>query len=280
MSARLRVGAPPDLHGAVLSCGLDLPPWSERVEFVREPPARLAAGMRAGELDIALLPLHEALRDQAYDIVPGLSVCSLGAAGIAALHRWRALPKIARIAAREPGHVAGPLVRALFAASGVNAPELVSWEGPPEAARAVADAVLVTGDDALRAAAGEAQRLDLGGAWTSLTRQPFVWSLWAARPGTVDRPTYALLHAARTRGRHDLERLVQEHARATERDLSGLLRQVHESVVYRLGRRQLAAIEEFWTTAAGAGILPAWLPVRFVPFAGACDPLSSRRGRE
>lgn len=280
MTPRWRAGAPDDLVVAPLVSGLDAPPVSERLELSWAPPCELARRLDAGELDLALLPAPEiARRAGAVEVVPGLAVASEGPAG-ALLHLRVPLAEVRRIVSTAPGHAAETLVATLFAAGG-RPVAIDPWPGPLEAALVAQGAVLVAGDDALRgdAPAGRSapQVLDLGAAWTELTGLPLVWWAWAARPGTIDRRTYGLLHAARTRGRRELESIA---ARGPERGVPlGRARAALDGAVYRLGRRQLAGWRALCDAAARAGLLPSPVELTFLPLgtAARCSVVTASR---
>src|SRR4029079_1886172 len=67
---------------------------------------------------------------------------------------------------------------------------------------ATCDAALLIGDPALFAdyRALEADKIDLGDTWTSLTGLPFVWAFWAGRAAVVDLEIVERLQSARDAG--------------------------------------------------------------------------------
>lgn len=283
MTMRRRAGAPGDLVAAPLLSGLEAPPVSERLELSIAPPLELARRLDAGELELALLPSGEiARRGAAVQVVPGLAVASEGPAG-ARLHLRVPLDQVTRIVSTAPGHAAELLAATLFAASG-RAVAVEPWTGSLEGALVAHGAVLVAGDDALRwsppGGRREPQVLDLGAAWTDLTGLPMVWWAWAARPGAIGRETYALLHAARTRGRRELEAIA---ARGPGRGIaSESARAALNGALYRLGRRQLAGWKAFGRAAFEHGLLREPMDLTFFPLraTGGCSVVAPPRRSE
>ncbi len=250
-----RLGAPPDAACAALVAGLDV---------VVAPPRDLARRLALGELDLALLPpqLYAAGAER-FDVVPGLAAGSDGPCGFARLEARGPLAGLHRVAGPAPGapadgHAAEALVRVLFAASGTPV-EIVPFAGTPEEALAEHGARVVAGDEAQGTSAPPgAASIDLGEAWSALTGRPFVWWLWAARPGRCDRATYGRLHGARTRGRFAPGGALPAAAR----------------VRHRLGLREVAGIELFLGELARLDPALVATQVRFAPLGrgAACRP--------
>ena len=135
-----------------------------------------------------------------------------------------------------------------------------------EASLAAAGAVLLHGDDALRAGTPDGTtKLDLSAAWDALTGRPIVWSLWAARPGAVDRDTYTLLHTVRTRGRHDARAIAERLAPPRGIDPARVEAALGTRAMYRLGTPQLEGLARVWSAAAARGWIREPQPLRFLP---------------
>lgn len=282
---RLRLGAPGDFEAAPLICGLDRPPWNELVSLeVTDDPQSAAAALDRGDLHAALLPSHlVAERARRLEIVPGLAVTSRGACGTAVLWHRRPLGELRAAKSLSPGHSGEMLARLLFAASGhplelePSRPEDLSAEGGG------GDALLVAGTparfltrDASRVGGiclgPEWESLDLGAAWKELVGLPFVWHLWAARPGSIDRRVYGMLHGARTLGRRRAEDLVAEFENMHGGDRTELLEVLQSRILYRLGNNELAGLRRFWEEGRRWRLFPAPGPpcLLRLPGSGTC----------
>ncbi len=239
MTTGLRIAVPDDPLVDPLALPLRQGPLALRARVEVRPWARLGESLDGGDADVALLPAHLVIERAArVEIVPGISVASEGAIGAARLLHTGPLREVRTIESRAPGHVAEWLVDSLFVSSGAE---------PPRRVPNAADAILVAGRGAGDDPASGLTALDLGAAWSELTGLPFVWYLWAARPDALDREGYALLHTARTRGRHALAPAI------------------HPRTQHRLGSRQLDGLAAFWAAAARAGLAGESQPLRFLP---------------
>ncbi len=279
---KLRLVASTDVDATPLVDGLDRPPWSARAELTRLPGHdALAQALDEGAADAALIPVDAlAHRAAELEIVPGIAVGADRVSPLVQLLHRVPLADVRTIGIAARGHAAAMLVRLLFRESGRD-PELHEWR--PDRARETKglDALLVTGDEALTCHVGRGmERLDLAEAWAELTTLPFVWSVWAARPASIDRARYGLLHGVRSRGRHRLPQIAESFARRRAIDAAEVSARL-STVTYRLGRRQLDGIRAFWSRAADAGLLPAAPAPRFVPLSASrtCHELAEKIAR-
>jgi chorismate dehydratase len=271
----LRVGAPDRLETLPLVARLEHAAGPGRVALEFAPEDVLAERLAGRELDLALVGAHVPAGARGrYQLVPGMSVGGRGGPAAPRLEHRRPLAEVSTVASLVPGHAAEVLVAVLFAASGRTI-EVRPAPGPAGEALRESDALLLAGDEAVLAPARPGGTLDLAAAWHELTGHPFVWSVWAAWPGHVDRATYALLHTARTRGRHALAHLVARRA-PPGHDPAELEERLTRTLQYRLGSAQLAGLQALWDAAARHGLLPAGFRPAFLPLSAgtACHRLA------
>jgi chorismate dehydratase len=119
-----------------------------------------------------------------------------------------------------------------------------------------ADAAVVIGDVALRAALYDAPRLglrvyDLGELWKEWTGLPFVFAVFAARteflerePGLV-RELHAAFLASRDISLQEVDQVCEQAARWEPFDTDALKQYYTDALDFSLGERQLAGIAEF-----------------------------------
>ncbi len=150
-------------------------------------PSRLADGLAAGELDVALIPSVEYLRgaSRGYEILPGFAIAARGAVRSVKLFSRVPVETIARLALDEGSRTSQALVRVwLDAAHGVRPSSIESLPLGVPPLESTADAVLLIGDRAMKVPDSAFHTVvDLGEAWVALTGLPFVFALWVARPG-------------------------------------------------------------------------------------------------
>ncbi len=164
----LRIGCVQYLNSRPLICDYDGP-------VVFEHPAVLAEMLFAGQLDIALVPVFEALRHPGYQLVDGAVIASDGPVFSVFLAHRGPLADICKIALDPASLSSAHLLKVMLAEFHDLHPEY----------GADGDARLLIGNQAIEfrmnPANADWQLLDLGEEWKRCTRLPFVFALWAMR---------------------------------------------------------------------------------------------------
>ena len=223
----VRVGSVPYLNAKPLTRFIASP-------VAKLEPNQLAAELRAGNLDAALVPLMEVLESPAntYRVADGLALGSERSVFSVYLNYSVPLAKIKTVALDPASKTSVELARLALEKFHRLKPRYVS-PGEP------ADAQLLIGDPAIthRQAHPEQNYLDLATAWREQTGLPFVFAVWAVRlPYWRARSVAGQLRAA---GRLGLSRRDAIARTPFERQY------LTEHLCYDLGPRQKKAIERF-----------------------------------
>src|SRR5262249_48829934 len=147
-------------------------------------PSRLADQLAAGELDVALIPVIEYFRGRDYRIVPDIAITTRGPALSVTLFSRVPWAEIRRVALDEGSRTSATLAQVLLHYRHAIRPEVVPLPIDAEPETTDADAVLLIGDRAMKACLpGFRFAYDLGQEWQDWTSLPFVYAVWAVRPG-------------------------------------------------------------------------------------------------
>jgi chorismate dehydratase len=167
----IRVGSVSYLNAAPLTYGL-----GSAITMLQ--PSRLAAELRAGRLDVALVPLMEVLEAPpgSYRVANGVGIGAEQAVYSVYLHHTVPVAEIRTVALDPASKTSVELARLVLEKFHGLTPRYVTAEEP-------ADAKLLIGDAAIRyrQAHPEAHYLDLATAWRESTGLPFVFAVWAIR---------------------------------------------------------------------------------------------------
>jgi chorismate dehydratase len=216
-------------------------------------PSRLAADLRAGHLDVGLVPLMEVLEATAgtYRVVNGVAIGAQRDVYSVYLNYTGALGKIQTVALDPASKTSVELTRLILEKFHRLKPRYVSPDEP-------ADAQLLIGDPAIihRQAHPEQNYLDLGEAWREQTQLPFVFAVWALRlPLWQSIWTARQLRQAKRTG---VARVNQIARNAFEREY------LTEHLCYDLGDPQKRAIEKFAALLVEIDRLPAAPTLKFI----------------
>lgn len=267
--SKIRVAAVEYLNALPLVHGLDARPELFTMQY--DVPARCAALLHAGSVDLGLIPSIEYLQQPDYRIVPGIAVASDGPVASVALFSKRPATALRSIAVDASSRTANALLRILCAQWFDIDPTFVKMHVDLDRMLKRCDAALVIGDRALfidHEAAG-LEKIDLGEEWSTMTGMPFVWAVWAGRPNVVGPEHLAALQAARDAGVAAREEIARRFTAANDDEekretVRGYLENHIECV---LDERRVTSLGKFYEKAHEIGVVPATRPLRF--YAGA-----------
>jgi len=232
--APFRVGSVSYLNAVPLTRGLES-------EIVFATPSKLAEMLRHNELDAALVSITEVLFNDAYDVLDGIAVASLGEVKSVLLAHRKPLAEITEVFCDPASLTSVNLLKVLLAEQGISPrfATLTSYESA-----ASCDAVLLIGDPAINflRANHPHQLYDLGAAWFEMTRLPFVYAVWALRRAIDHRPLRAKLREARDFGLDTLDYIISSR---TEYDFEFRKDYLGWHIHYHLGAEEKRGIAKF-----------------------------------
>jgi predicted solute-binding protein len=208
-----RVCAVSYLNTTPLTWGLLHGPQRDAFDLRFEIPSICAARLRAGEVDIGLVPAIE-LERQPIELIPPLGIVSRGAVRSILLVSRVPVDEIATLAADLSSRTSVVLAQVILAKRFGVCPVVTAM--PPDVGAMLdrADAALVIGDPALLIdpLRKDATVTDLGLDWTELTGLPMVYAVWAARSGFDWTKAAPVLEASWRFGRERIGAIVAAEA--------------------------------------------------------------------
>jgi len=203
-----------------------------------EHPSVLASRLACGELDVALVPIFEALRSPEFRIADGVAIASRGPVWSVFVAHQGPISDVTEVALDPASLTSANLCKVLFSEWLGTSPRYVPEPAPPGAAR------LMIGNQAIefRARHGDAWRyLDLGEEWLRRTGLPFVFAAWLIRP-EVENPgeIAAAFRALASEGIAKVPEIA-----ASQPDPAFALRYLTEWIRFGLGDEEKAAIALF-----------------------------------
>ncbi|MFM8291605.1 MAG: menaquinone biosynthetic enzyme MqnA/MqnD family protein [Planctomycetia bacterium] len=254
----LRIGAVRYLNTKPLVHGLAAAGFDVRYDL----PSRLADQLVAGRLDVALIPVVELFRHPDHRIVSDACIGCRGPVMSVKLFFRTPPSRVATLAIDEGSRTSAALARILLAERHGVRPTIEPLPIDAGLGDTRADAVLLIGDRALdRGAVGEARSFqlvwDLGDEWCRWTGLPFVFAVWAARPGIDIEPVAPLLAAARDSGRANLAAIAAAEAAPHGLTVPQCLGYLRDNLHYELGPRERESLSRFRLLADTMGLLAA-----------------------
>jgi chorismate dehydratase len=250
-----RVGAVAYLNTAPLIDAL--PQLLPTAEIVLDHPSRLADDLAAGRLDAALVPCIELARHPEWTIVSSACIAAHGPVLSVKLLFRRPPSEVTTLALDEGSRTSAVLAQVLLADLHGVRPRLEELPVDATPRDATADAVLVIGDRAIRSPDDDFVEVwDLGERWRRWKNLPFVFAVWAARPGVDVLQLEPALEAARDAGCGEFDRIASEQSAAMNLPYELVHLYLSKHLHYHLGPRERRGLTLFFRRAAALGLIP------------------------
>jgi chorismate dehydratase len=246
-----RIGSVPYLNARPLIYGIE-------DQIVLQVPSVLSKNLRAGELDVALVPVAEYFENPQYQIIPGIAIASKGNIDSVYVYYQGDLKDIKQIVLDPSSKTSNMLVQVIFleflkinvkfvASSKKNEPHLLI--GDP----ALVQKNLLTKEGF--------QLLDLGEVWTKHTGLPFVYAFWAVQ-SKADGKSYAqFLSEKKRNGLVHINEIVGKEKNLPA-DLSK--KYLTEVVSYEMGPDAVEGLERFQELCFKHKLITQKAPLNFV----------------
>lgn len=265
-----RLGLVSYLNSRPIGYGLLRGRQQGRFEIVQRIPSELADALRAGSLDLALIPSVEYAQARAAGasaaIVPGIAIGSAGPAESVLLFARVPLERIGSIALDVGSRTSAALLRLLLRRRlrpGLPDPTFLTALPDLPSMLDRCEAALVIGDHALFAARELAARgsdltiVDLGTEWTAMTGRPFVFAFWAGPPREDSPDIVAALQDSLEEGIGRIAEIAREESLGSPSREALVRDYLTRAISYHLGREEILGLEAFFRMLAEEGLLTA-----------------------
>ena len=249
-------------------------------------PSRLADDLALGRLDVALIPSIEYFRGQNYEVISDACVAAHGPVLSVKLYSRVPWGDVKSVALDEGSRTSATLARILLAERHGVFPKLEPLPLDHRTQDSSADAILLIGDRAINPPNEQfLGTWDLGEEWLEWTGLPFVFAMWVGRrvvgrglriesknplnlssasslnpqPSTLDQ----LLSASRDLGIQRLDDIARREAPLLGLSLPTTVSYLSENLQYHLGPAERNGLKLFYGLAAGMGLAPAGVELRF-----------------
>lgn len=260
--ARPKIGAVSYLNTLPLVEGL----MESAPEFdvVFDLPSRLADRLADGELEVALIPVIEAVSHPQYTVVSDACIACRGPVwSVKVLSRVPG-EEIATIQLDEGSRTSSVLTRIMLDQKFNVRPTFRPLPIDEDWRTADADAVLIIGDRAMKA---EDDRFpyvwDLGETWNQSTAKPFVFAVWAARPGADLGCLSEILTESRDRGLKNIQEIARQNASRYGLSEDECLSYLQNHLHFHLGDDEKSGMNQYFQFAAELSLISNTQPIQY-----------------
>jgi chorismate dehydratase len=261
MTRPIRLGAVSYLNVRPLVHGLDETTFTLRFDV----PAVCAELLASGDIDLGMVPSITYLDRPGDRIIPGVCIGSDGPVASVAVFTRKPVREIRTLALDTSSRTSVALTRILCARRFEIAPTFVGHAPDLGAMLVAADAALLIGDPALFAdyRALGADKIDLGQAWTDMTRLPFVWAFWSGRAGAVDAVGVRHLQQACAAGVRDSDAVADAYCAGDPARQAIARKYLRENIKFDLNDRAVEGLRTYYREAHLLGLVPRSGPIEF-----------------
>lgn len=255
---KLRISLVHYLNSAPLGWAFLHGPFRNKFEVLPSSPAMCADQLASGAVDIGLIPSIEYQRIPDLQIIPGISIASLGAVRSILLVRSGDRSPIRSIALDTSSRTSVALAKILLQAKMKLRPEYVPHPPDLPAMLERCDAALVIGDPALQIRPEDYITLDLAGEWVHWRKKPFVCAFWACRDGQrFPEELNSIFQEARDWGLARRDEIAAVYAKSLNLPASFLEDYLIHNIDYGFGSEHIRGLKEFYRLAGQEGLISA-----------------------
>jgi chorismate dehydratase len=249
-----RIGAVRYLNAKPLTYALSQ--TMPRAEVVFDFPSRLADRLAAADLDVAMIPSIEYLRQPGYRIVSDACIACQGQVHSVKLYGRVPPEKIRTLALDEGSRTSAVLAQIILGEQYRMRPQIQPLPLGADISEIAADAVLLIGDRGM-AMVNETFDFvwDLGERWTNWTRLPFVFALWIARADLALQGLAEALSKARDEGLRHLEEIARQESPKLAISEAECLTYLRDHLHFNFGSREQAGLQRFDELAKQYGFI-------------------------
>lgn len=247
----IAIGAVPYTNGAPLVYGLEKEPG---VRLIRAVPSKLARMLQAKEIDVGLVSSAACFLNPSLEIVPGISISSIGPARSVKIFYKHRLEEAKKVALDTSSLTSVLLARVILRERFEIFPEFVNMPPDVDNMLEVCDAAVVIGDTTMRVPEGRWQYLDLGQAWHELTGLPFTYAVWAANPD-APKEIVGTLMRAKEQGLSNLAQISRLEAERLGLSYEECYEYLSSLMNYDLSPDHILGIELFRQKAVSYGLV-------------------------
>jgi chorismate dehydratase len=262
---RLRIGSVPYLNAKPLVDWFHSPNCDADVEVVYAVPSRLAAMLRAGEIDVCNCSIFESLRLHGLSIIPNISISSDGDVKSVRLFCRVPISRVQSVALDSSSLTSAALTRIILSELYGIAPVYFDAQPELDAMLEDCDAGLIIGDLKLFDLHAGTTVYDLGERWKVLTALPFVYAAWQTPTDKATPEMAEILSAAKNWGLSRLEELARKWALRMDLPFERCLEYFLNAMQYDLTDRHVEGLRLFQEKCLTHGLITNKVPIVLAP---------------
>ena len=234
------------------------------LDIITGSPAQLADRLSSGELDAAMIPAIEYLKQaDRFRLLPNISIASRNKVGTVLLISKLPLDAIRSLVLDDRSRTSVALLQVLYSKVFPTGLRLENQAPEPEKMLENHDAALIIGDQALGFAKEGTLIYDLSEEWFNLTGKTFVHAVIAVREGIKDELTQIMIDA-KMDGMQNLDVIARTQANKTGHPMALLQDYLKNKIRYDFGEEEMEGLLHFQSLCHDVGLIPKKFPLKLI----------------
>jgi|WetSurMetagenome_2_1015567.scaffolds.fasta_scaffold21994_2 chorismate dehydratase len=261
---KIRISLVHYLNSAPLGWAFLHGPFRESFEVFPSSPARCADQLSRGEADIGVIPSIEYQRINNLQIIPDISIASMGKVRSILLIKPKRKQTVHSVALDESSRTSVALAKVLLHSKMGIHPEYVSCPPDLDLMLQRSDAALLIGDPALKVNLADYDATDLAEEWVEWQQKPFVCAFWACRKDAhLPSDLNDIFLEAKNWGLKQREEIAAVFAKSLNLPALFLESYLYQNIDYDLGTTHIEGLTRFYQLAKQQDLIPEVHPLQF-----------------
>ena len=248
----------------ILASLIEMGEWI-KLDIHTDTPARLADQLGDGQLDLAMIPTIEYLKQvETLRLLPGISIASRNKVGTVLLISQYPLNEIKSLAIDNRSRTSVALLELMFKDEFSSGLKWLVCNPSPQKMLREHDAALIIGDPALGFKKEGTIVYDLSEEWYQRTGKTFVHAVIAAREGVeIGDRIVEIFRLAKQAGLMRITNIARAQARQTGFPENLLVDYLKNKIRYNLGAEELDGLGYFQSLCHSSGLIEKKYPFKF-----------------
>jgi len=259
----LRIASVPFVNARPLTWGFTRGPYRGIFRIEHVSPSRIPDLLRHGKADVGLIPSIEYLGLPGADLLAQICIASKRRVRSVFLASRGPLREIRSVAVDQNSRTSVALLKIILSHKGVR--DVTFHDQAPSLREMLRehDAALLIGDAALAAETAGLVVHDLAAEWFALTGLPFVFALWAVRPGVVLPDGVRPFLESRRMGMSHVGEIALQAAQELRIPAESIESYLKTNIHFYLGSEEHRGLALFFRQAQQLGLAPGRRPIHF-----------------
>jgi chorismate dehydratase len=234
------------------------------LDILTGSPAQLADQLSDGELDLAMIPAIEYLKQaDRFRLLPNIAIASRNKVGTVLLISKLPIPAICSLAVDDRSRTSVALLKVLYSRIFPDGLRFENQKPDPKKMLENHDAALIIGDQALGFAKESTLIYDLSEEWFNLTGKTFVHAVIAVREGIKAEIAETIIDAKR-QGLQNLDAIARTQANKTGHSVGLVQDYLKNKIRYGFGEEEMEGLLSFQSLCYEAGLISKQFPLKLI----------------